>query len=73
MGMQVILNDLKREYPNAYKFLMMNHELRGFIFELCEAKAFRDKDPRKSVVMRNALMELCEHLEETFRKINEAE
>jgi len=68
--MQVILNNLKRDYPHAYGFLMMNLELRDYLFEAAELKAIQSEEKRIWVARRNELRELCRCLEDTFHIFN---
>ena len=64
--MQVILNDLKAEYPRAYKFLTMNIELRDNMFELAELAAIQDPEPRMGVARKKQMRKLCFNIERTF-------
>ena len=64
--MQRILNNQKKRYPHAYRFLMMNLELRDHLFELAELAAIKDSETRINVARRKQLSKLCFNIEKTF-------
>ena len=72
--MQVILNDLKSRYPHAYKFLMLDHNLREVTFGLLEDRASRSAMSNKGssklwIVKKEILADYCECLENAFIKL----